>query len=168
MAGHDPTALRDALQGVQEAFAQAARRRVALIRDVARLDVGDADAPALRVLVEALVRREAADADDTLPLPERVARTSAEEAAADAARARLAAHPEAGALTDAVAATWDEALARSDVAAGRLPGRVAPEVAAAFAAYVSALRALHERAPGAAERYAAAQHELNRAAGFTG
>jgi hypothetical protein len=168
MTGHDPAALRDALQAVQEAFAQAARRRLALIRDLARVPVPDADAPALRGLVAALLRREAADADEALPLAERVARVEAEAATADAARAQLAAHAEVGAVADAVEATWEDALARSAVAADRLPGRVAPEVAAAFAAYVAALRGLHEHAPGATERYAAAQHELNRAAGFSG
>ena len=168
MAGHEPTALRDALQGVQEAFARAGRRRLAAIRDLARVEVGADDAPALRALVEALLRREAADADQTLPLAERVARATAEAAAAAAAREQLAGHPDVGALNDAIAAAWDDALERSAAIAGRLPGRVAPEVAEAFAAYVGALRALHEGAPGATGDYAAALDRLNRAAGFTG
>jgi hypothetical protein len=168
MAGHDPAALRDALQTVQEAFAQAARRRLALIRDLARVPVADADAPALRDVVAALLRREAVDADAALPLTERVARAEAEAGAAEAALTRLRGYDAVGELAGAVAATWQDALERSAVAADRLPGRVAPEVAAAFAEYVAALRALHEGAPGATERYTAAQHELNRATGFTG
>jgi hypothetical protein len=168
MGGHEPAALRDALQGVQEAFARAGRQRLAAIRDLARVEVGADDAPALRALVEALLRREAADADETLPLAERVARATAEARAAQDARARLDRHAEVVALSDAVSATWAEALDRSAVIAARLPGRVAPEVAEAFAAYVGALRALHAGAPGATGGYAAALDRLNRAAGFTG
>jgi hypothetical protein len=168
MGGHEPTALRDALQGVQEAFARAGRQRLAAIRDLARVEVAAGNTPALRALVEALLRREAADADQTLPLAERVARATAEARAAAAAREQLAGHAEVVALTDAVQATWDDALARSAAIAQRLPGRVAPEVAEAFAAYVGALRALHEGAPGATGAYAAALDRLNRTAGFTG
>jgi hypothetical protein len=168
MGGHEPTALRDALQGVQEVFARAARQRLAAIRDLAGVEVGADDAPALRALVAALLRREAADADQTLPLAERVARATAEARAAAVARERLAGHAAVVALTDAVSATWDDALQRSAAIAARLPGRVAPEVAEAFASYVGALRALHAGAPGATGGYAAALDRLNRAAGFTG
>ena len=168
MGGHQPTALRDALLGVQEVFARAARRRLEAIRALARVEVGAGDAAALRALVEALLRREAADADESLPLADRVGRASAEARAAAAARERLAASADVQALTAAIAATWDDALDRSDVIAARLPGRVAPEVAEAFAGYVAALRALHEGGPEATAGYAAALDRLNRATGFTG
>jgi hypothetical protein len=168
MAGHDPTALRDALQGVQEVFARAAQRRLAAIRELARAEVSADDAAALRALVEALLRREAADADETLPLAERVARATAQARAAAAARDRLGAYDEVQALGDALAATWDDALDRSDVIAARLSGRIAPEIAEAFGGYVAALRALHEGAPEATAGYAAALDRLNRATGFTG
>jgi hypothetical protein len=168
MGGHDPTALRDALQGLQEVFARAARQRVDAIRTLARVEVGEDDAPALRALVEALLRREAVDADQTLPLAERVARATAQARAAAAAGERLVGHAEVAALSDAIAGTWHDALDRSDVIAARLPGRVAPEIAEAFAGYVASLRALHEDAPGATAGYAAALDRLNRATGFTG
>src|SRR4051812_50099249 len=108
--GHDPTALRDALLGVQEAFAQAARRRVATIRDLARAEVGDGEAPVLRALVEALLRREAADADEALPLAERVARAGGEAARAAQARARPAGQPEVQRPSAETDATWQGAL----------------------------------------------------------
>ena len=168
MGGHDPTALRDALLGVQEVFARAARLRLEAIRTLARVDVGPEDAPALRELVEALLRREAADADQTLPLRERIARATAEARAAAAARERLTAHADVAALVESILATWHDALDRSDVIAARLPGRVAPEIAEAFGGYVAALRALHDGAPGATEGYAAALDRLNHATGFTG
>src|SRR3954454_3514001 len=166
--GHDPTALRDALLGVQEAFAQAGRRRVATIRDLARAEVGDGEAPALRALVEALLRREAGDADETLPLAERVARAGGEAARAPEARAQLDGQPEVQRLSAEIDATWQEALRRSDVLDERLPGHVAPEIAEAFADYVGALRALHTDGAAATGTYAAALHRLNRATGFTG
>jgi hypothetical protein len=167
----DPTALRDALAGLQEIFARAAAARLRAIRDLAGADVGVADAPALRALVEALLRREAADADQQAPLAERVEAAATQAAAAQQARAALAAHPAVLAQADAVAATWTDALERSDVLAARLDGRVAPAIAQAFAAYVGALRALHGAGPqttpearaAAAAAYADAEAALERA-----
>src|SRR4051812_50050102 len=120
--GHDPTALRDALLGVQEAFAQAARRRVATIRDLARADVGDGEAPALRALVEALLRREAADADETLPLAERAARAGGGAARAAEARAPLAGQAAAQRLRAGIGATGQGAPGRRGARARPPPG----------------------------------------------
>jgi hypothetical protein len=139
----DLSAFADALVNVQAAFAEAARERLRLIRALAAVEVGPEAAGAQQALVAALVRREAADADERAEPADRVRRSVAEARAAAAARERLAAHAELQELASAIDATWDRALDRSAALAGWLGERTPPEVAAAFAGYVGALRALH-------------------------
>jgi hypothetical protein len=168
----DLTALADALQELQRAFAEAARERLALIRRLAAVDVGPDAAAAQQALVTALLRREAADADAAAPPADRVRRSVAEARAAADARERLASHAEVGALTGAIDATWEAALRRSSALAGWVQERVTPDVATAFAGYVAALAELHalgatateaEIAPATAT-FLAALERLERAA----
>jgi hypothetical protein len=147
----DLTALADALQDLQRAFAEAARERLALIRRLAAVEVGPGAAAAQQALVTALLRREAADGDDAAPPADRVRRSVSEARAAAAARERLAAHAEVGALAAAIDATWEAALSRSTALAAWLQERVAPEVATAFAGYVGALADLHALGPTATD-----------------
>jgi hypothetical protein len=171
--GPDLSAVSAALQGIQDAFAHAARERLGVIRRLAALEVDRADAPALRTLVEALLHREAADADQATPLPDRVARVAAEVRAAAAARRQLAGAPEVDALVVSLDATWDVALRRSDALAAALQGRPTPEIANAVTDYVGALRALHALDPAAsradidraAARFAGTLARLERAVG---
>jgi hypothetical protein len=139
----DLTPFADALQNVQAAFAEAARERLALIRKIAGVELHADEAAPQQALVAALLRRAAADADDGAPIADRVARSVAEARAAADARERLSAEAEIQRLALAVDATWDAALQRSAAIAGWLDGRTPPELAAAFAGYVTALRDLH-------------------------
>jgi hypothetical protein len=147
----DLTAFADALVDVQAAFAEAARERLRLIRALAAADVGAGAAAAQQALVAALLRREAADADEQAAPADRVRRAVAEARAAEAARERLAGESEIQALAGAVEATWHRALDRSDALAGWLQERTPPEIAAAFAGYVRALRTLHALGAGASD-----------------
>ncbi|MDX6714914.1 MAG: hypothetical protein QOH30_1472 [Baekduia sp.] len=139
----DLTAFAGALENLQAAFAEAARDRLALIRLVAAAEVAPDEAAAQQALVGALLRREAADADEAAAPADRVRRAVAEAAAAAEARERLAGEAEIQRLAGAIDATWDAALQRSAALAGWLEGRTPPEPAAAFAGYVEALRGLH-------------------------
>jgi hypothetical protein len=176
MAGGDLTHFAAALENVRDAFRAAARERLALIREVARVDVAgagtDAEA-ARRALVEALLRREAADADEAAPLEDRVRRSVAEARAAATARERLSAVDAVQDLSARIDRTWAVALNRADDLAAWLGGRADPPVSAAFTAYVQALRGLHDlgRDPTAAgvetavRTFAAALQRLESAAG---
>jgi hypothetical protein len=169
----DRTALADALHNVQAAFAEAARERLALVRRLADVDVGPEAAGAKQALVAALLRREAADADETAPPADRVRRAVAQARAAAEARAELATQREVDALASAIDATWQAALTRSEQIAGWLNPRVPPETAAAFSGYVAALRALHALGATATDgeiasataTFTAALGRLERAAG---
>ena len=169
----DLTPFADALENLQAAFAAAARDRLALIRLVAAADVAPDEAAAQQALVGALLRREAADADEDAPPAERVRRSVAEAAAAAGARERLAGEAEIQRLAGAIDATWDAALQRSTALAGWLQGRTAPELAAAFTGYVDGLHALHAlgatptdaEIATATEAFTGALERLERAAG---
>jgi hypothetical protein len=151
MAGPDMSAFAAALENVRAAFEQAARERLALIRQVAQADVGggEAEATARRALVEALLRREAADADEDAPAGDRLRRSLAEATAASAARRRLAGAQAIQDLSARIDRTWAVALNRADDLAAWLKGRAAGPLSDAFTGYVRALRELHELGPDA-------------------
>ncbi|QEC49321.1 hypothetical protein FSW04_18210 [Baekduia soli] len=173
MTAHDPAAVRDVLQGLQDAFAQAKAQRLDAVRRLGRLRPSGGDDTARRVLAEAVLRREAADGGDR-PLSQRLAVVAAEAGRARAARRDLSGDAPALALADEIDATWTDALATGDRLAAGLQGRADPPLAAAFGAYVAALRALHELDPGAGaatvgaavDGYHAALATLERAAGL--
>ncbi|HMJ32806.1 MAG TPA: hypothetical protein VK501_02725 [Baekduia sp.] len=173
MADDDLTAFADALVNVQAAFAEAARERLALIRALAAVEVSPGATAAQQQLVAALLRREAADADDAAAPADRIRRSVAEARAAQVARERLVAETEVQELAGAIDATWRAALHRSDALAGWLRERTPPAVAAAFAGYVEALRGLHAlgatpseaEIAAATEAFAGAVQRLERAAG---
>jgi hypothetical protein len=159
--------VRDALEAIAAAFEEAARRRVRIIRRIAAVEPAEGEAAPLRALIEALLRREAADADDAAGLEDRVARVLAEARAAGVARERLRANAEVGALIAELDQTWTDALAQAHRLGAGLRRRTPADVAQAFADYVGELRALHELDPaeagdvgGATARYAAATHRL--------
>jgi chromatin segregation and condensation protein Rec8/ScpA/Scc1 (kleisin family) len=139
------SAIADALHAVQEAFDEARRGRVEVIRELGRAEVGADETAARDALVEALLRREVADGDTAAEPADRLARVVGEARRARAARDRLAASSEVAALMDRWDATWSTALDRSDRIAHVLRPQVAPELADAFAGYAAALRAAHER-----------------------
>jgi hypothetical protein len=172
MAG-DLTPLAAALQDLQAAFAAAARERLALIRRVAAVELPPDETAPQQALVAALLRREAADADEGAPVADRVRRSVAEARAATGARERLTAEAEIQRLVSAIDATWEAALDRSAALAGWLRSRTSPELAAAFADYVAALRGLHALGADppatavveATDAFTAALMRLERAAG---
>jgi hypothetical protein len=138
----DVAAVRDALAGVQSAFGEASRRRVGLARVLARTAVQPSSEPARRALVEAVLRREATDADESATAAQRLAAAEREAAAARDARARLeaAGESEALAIADSIDATWPWAFGVSDRLARGLDRRAPAEIVTALRAYVDALR----------------------------
>ncbi|MDX6700576.1 MAG: hypothetical protein QOF26_802 [Baekduia sp.] len=152
MAGVGTDAVAVALRDLQATFAAGAQARLALVRRLAALDVGPAGAGAQRALVTALLRREAADGDETASVGERVGRVAAEAAAAAAAGERLGPDRQVAAILGEVEATWRAALDRGAALAGWLEGRAEPGAVTAFGRYVATLEALHALAPTAAPR----------------
>jgi hypothetical protein len=138
----DAAAVRDALAGVQSAFDEAARRRVGLARVLARTPVSPGSEAARDALVEAVLRREAADASDEGGAAERMAAVARQESAAREARARLVEAGETGAIAVAgsIDATWPWAFGVSDRLVRGLDGRAPAEIVTALRAYVDALQ----------------------------
>jgi hypothetical protein len=139
MRGAD--AVRDALKGIEAAFGDARRRRLELIRALAAL-------PAPPALVEALLRREAIDADPTAGAQDRAVRIHAEHRRATAALDDLDAPSAARVrpLMDELGATWTGALTEAARLASGLAPYTDPPVAAAVVDYVRALTAAHAAA----------------------
>jgi hypothetical protein len=143
-------AVREALEGIDAAVQTAARRRARVIRSLATITPPEALAAGHRDLVEALLRREAADADPSASPQQRAAVVLDEARRAHAARDRLAAQAtdDAGRayvhtvdlLRAELDASWHWALGQADAAAAHLVGRTTTEVADAVAAYVGAFR----------------------------
>jgi hypothetical protein len=143
-------AVRDALEGIEAAVQAAAKRRVQIVRELATVTPPDALAADHRTLVEALLRREAADADTTGSPQERAAAVLAEARRAHDARERLA-HAAADDAERAylhtvdllrveLDATWRWTLDRADAFAAGLVGRTTTDVSDAVAGYVAAFR----------------------------
>ena len=151
MAGLSGTdAVREALEHIEAAVRAAARRRAKVVREMATLSPPAELAGDHRALVEALLRREAADADAQATPQQRAAAVLAEARRAHDARERLAARAgdDAGRaylhtvdlLRNELDATWRWALDQADAAAARLVGATTTAVADAVAAYVAAFR----------------------------
>ncbi len=141
----DGRAIADALHGVQEAFEEARRTRVELVRELGRVEVEPAEAATRAALVEALLRREVADGDTAADLSDRLARVVDEARRARQAREQLAGNAAVDELMGRWDATWSDALDGSDRIANVLRPQVAPQLADAFDGYLAALRATHER-----------------------
>ena len=143
-------AVRDALEGIEAAVEAAARRRAHVIRQMATLTPPDPLIAEHRALVEALLRRETADADTSGTQQQRADAVLAEARRAHAARERLTelATDDAGVaylrtmdlLRTELDATWHWALDRSDAFAAGLVGHTPSAVSDAVAAYVTAFR----------------------------
>jgi hypothetical protein len=143
-------AVRDALEGIEAAVETAAKRRAHVVRQLATLTAPEALAADHRALVEALLRRETADADATATPHQRAGAVLAEARRARDARERLgqAAVDDAGRayvhtvdlLRSELDATWRWVLERADAFAAGLVGRTTTDVADAVAAYVAAFR----------------------------
>ncbi|HWT92248.1 MAG TPA: hypothetical protein VN238_04580 [Solirubrobacteraceae bacterium] len=130
----DTETVREALLGIEGAFAAARKRRLEVIREVGKL------VPDEKALIESLLRREAADADPEAA-PEARAMTALREVRA-AAEARAALR---GPQTEHVTALLDHAEGTWDWALDEAAARVEPltgAVASPAADYVSALREL--------------------------
>lgn len=150
MTTDERTAVREALEAIDHAVRSAAARRAHLVREVAAMTPPPSLAADHRNLAEALVRREAADADETSDPLVRASHVLNE--AIHARNARLAMHqhalaPEDRAYAQAVEAkvaeldqTWHWALDRAKEAATGLHGRARNEVVIALTAYVRAFR----------------------------
>lgn len=131
----DGEAVREALLGIEGAFAAARRRRLEVVREVGKV------APEARTLIEALLRREAADADAEASPEARATAALREARAAAQARAALPDGPAAtrvAALLDHAEGTWDWALDEAAARVAPLTGAVASPAAD----YVTALREL--------------------------
>ena len=143
-------AVRDALEGIDAAVQAAAKRRAQLVREMTTITPPGPLVADHRALVEALRRREAADADPVASAQQRAATVVAEARRAHEARDRLvrAAQDDAGRaylkavdlLRTELDATWRWALDRADAFAAGLVGRTTTDVSDAVAAYVSAFR----------------------------
>lgn len=143
-------AVRDALEGIEQTVQTASKRRARVIRELATLMPPPALADDHRDLVEALLRRERADADPAAAPQQRAAAVLAEARRAHEARDAIAARAADDAeraylhsvdlLRTELDATWHWALERADAFAAGLVGRTTTEVADAVAAYVAAFR----------------------------
>ena len=145
-------AVREALEHIEAAVHGAARRRARLVRELATV----APPPELsgdhRELVEALLRRESADASTSASPHERAATVLDESRRVHDARDRIAASAtdDAGRaylhtidlLRRELDASWRWALEQADAASAHLVGRTSTEVADAVAAYVAAFRGM--------------------------
>lgn len=126
-------AVREALGRIEVAVEAASRRRAWLIRELAT-------APgANRELVEALIRREAADARSGASMEQRALAVLAEARRLRDARARLTDETLLR-VVDEIDASWHWALEQADAAAASLVGRTSTEITDAVAAYVAAYR----------------------------
>lgn len=165
-------AVRDALEGIQATVETAAKRRARIIRELATIMPPAALGDEHRELVEALLRRERADADPAAAPQQRAAAVLAEARRAHAARDRIAAVAADDAdraylhsvdlLRTELDATWRWALDRADAFAAGLVGRTTTAVADAVAAYVAAFRGVLQAsealdADGVAEAVTAAE-----------
>ena len=143
-------AVREALERIEAAVQAAARRRAQLIRELVTITPPESLAADHRELAEALLRREAADADAEAGAHERAAAVLAEARRAHEARDRIAASAtdDAGRaylrtvdlLRRELDGSWHWALEQADAAAAHLVGRTSTEIADAVAAYVAAFR----------------------------
>lgn len=134
-AGSDAETVREALLGIEGAFAAARKRRLEVIREVGKL------VPDEKALIEALLRREAADADPEASPEARATAALREARAAAQARAALPdgqQSAQVAALLDHAEGTWDWALDQAAARVAPLTGAVA----APAADYVTALREL--------------------------
>jgi hypothetical protein len=145
-------AVRDALEGIDAAFTAAARRRASVVRALVSMTPPPAIAGEHRAVAEALLRREAADAEPSGSPQQRASRVLDEARRARDARARMAeraagdaerTHVQAVELRhDELEDTWRWALDQADAFAAGLTGRTTPPVAQAVAGYVAAFRAV--------------------------
>jgi len=144
------TAVRETLEAIDQAVRSAAARRAHLVREIAAMAPPPALAADHRNLAEALVRREAADADETSDPLVRASHVLNEAIHARNARVSLHQHalqPADRQYAQAVEAkvveldqTWHWALDRAKEHAAALHGRARNEVVVALAAYVRAFR----------------------------
>ena len=132
-------AVREALETIEAAVETASRRRAWLIRELATAPDADRD------LVEALIRREAADAQTGASMEQRALAVLAEAHRVHDARARLTDEALAR-VVDEIDATWHWALEQADAAAAGLVGRTSTAIADAVAAYVAAYRGVVQAA----------------------
>lgn len=154
MTTDERTAVREALEGIDQAVRAAAARRAHLVREIAAMAPPPALAADHRNLAEALLRREAADTDETQDPLVRASHVLNE--AIHARNARLSLHQHATAPADqqyarAVEAkvteldqTWHWALDQAKQYALGLNGRARQEVTVALTAYVRAFRGVLE------------------------
>jgi hypothetical protein len=143
-------AVREALEHIDAAVEAASRRRARLVRELITVVPPPDLAADHRELAEALLRREAADANTEASAQERAAAVLAEARRAHDARERIAAQASDDAghaylrtvdlLRVELDATWHWTLEQADAAAAKLVGATATAIADAVAAYVAAFR----------------------------